>query len=131
MANIWDYEVRKQIYQKYDGKCAYCGYSLDGDYTIDHIEAPRRYETAVRWQLEVLENYNPCCRSCNSSKSYYDLDEWRERLEYKKKRAYDESAHVRILSRFGVLKISPDPVVFYFEKVESATKDIQTNPDSE
>ena len=109
MAKIDNKKVRQQIFNKYGGHCAYCADFLGKRFTIDHIQA-----RSMEGKDEIY-NYNPCCYSCNSSKSSYSLEQWRQRLESKYDRLMRGSSHFRILSRFRVILKAKDKVIFYFE----------------
>ena len=63
-----------------------------------------------------MDNYNPSCRSCNSSKGTFTLENWRKEIELKKKRIVRDSSTFRILRRFELIKLIDEPVKFYFEK---------------
>ena len=65
-----------------------------------------------------IENYNPSCRSCNSSKSTFTLENWRKEIELKKKRIIRDSSTFRILQRFKLINLIDEPVnEFYNHKV--------------
>lgn len=123
MAKISNKKVRELIFNKYNGHCAYCGCKLTNkNYTIDHIEPKfRQYSNSElkafnreRGKCEV-ENYNPCCASCNSSKSTFTIEKWREEIGKKYDRLIRDSSGFRLLIRFNLIKKHND-VIFYFEK---------------
>lgn len=67
-------KTRNIIYNKYNGRCAYCGCKLDFEnFSIDHIIPKWRkndddflsYLNIERGKCKI-ENYNPSCNSCNS-----------------------------------------------------------------
>ena len=115
MSKIDNKKVRKEIYNKYDGRCAYCGCVLKGVFTIDHIEPKRRGSKGI-YGLDKIENYNPCCYSCNSSKSVYTIEKWRNKLIEDVNRLRRDSSKYRILERFGILAQVEFELKFYFEK---------------
>lgn len=69
--------VKELVWDKTDGKCWYCGVTLDEDhrklngFTTDHIEAK------CNGGEHRLENLVPCCRQCNSGKSGMNLENYR------------------------------------------------------
>lgn len=60
-------EKRKTVYEKYGGRCAYCGCEIEyKDMQNDHIEPIYKYETAYQtgnsdW-LDDVKNLLPACR---------------------------------------------------------------------
>ena len=118
MTKISDKNVRKLIYSKYNCNCAYCGRGLTSkNFTIDHIYPKRRHlRDKNKKGLDILENYNPCCKSCNSSKASYELEVWREQIKLKHIRLLRDSSSYRLLNRFELITIKED-VEFYFEKL--------------
>lgn len=118
-------ETRRAIYLKYDGKCAYCGTELtSSNFTIDHIEPLRRgYSNTELDRYKIhrgkncAENYNPCCFSCNSSKSTYTLERWRDEISKKFDRLKRDVPGYNLLYRFGLITEHKDGVTFYFERI--------------
>lgn len=113
---------RVLVFQKYGGKCAYCGCELNNtNFNVDHINplyrGIKQHHLRVEKGSSKIENLNPSCFSCNSSKSTYTIEQWRQELELKTKRLLRDSSQFRIALRFGLVKESKKNVVFYFEKV--------------
>jgi len=113
--DLSDKKLREFIFNKYGGKCAYCGCKLTR-FHIDHIRPIKRYDMGNddKTKLEIL-NLNPSCPSCNISKSYFELEDWRKELELKIERIKRDSPTFRHLLNFGLVKIVNYNVVFYFE----------------
>lgn len=61
----WD-----RLIMRFDNKCAYCGCSLDGCLTIDHVIP------VAKGGRHTIGNLVPACKSCNSSKRDLLLFEW-------------------------------------------------------
>lgn len=115
MTKISDKKVRLLIYSKYKGHCAYCGCKLKPSiFTIDHIK-PKRRGDKTNNGADSIDNYNPCCLSCNSSKATFSIEAWRKEIELKYDRLIRDSSQFRILNRFGLIK-RQNEVIFYFEK---------------
>lgn len=114
-----DINIRKIVRNKYNNHCAYCGCILtDKNFTIDHIEPKRRNDYLGRkGGPDSIENFNPCCLSCNSSKHTLSIEKWRKELENKFDRLLRDSATFRILYRFSLIS-KKNEVIFYFEKHE-------------
>lgn len=118
MDKISNYKIRDLIYNKYAGKCAYCGYEIERNkFHIDHIK-PKRRHLKEFYGTDELENYNPSCKSCNSSKGAFDLEDWRREISLKELRLFNNESNYRICLRFDLVKKTDNNVKFYFEKVE-------------
>lgn len=122
-------DIRLIVYEKYDGHCAYCGCILDlNKFTIDHIEpkfrnySDRELERYGRERGEDdVDNFNPSCKSCNSSKSTFTVEKWRKEINLKFERCKKYNYAFRLLFRFGMIKYNHD-CVFYFEKHDRLIK---------
>ena len=124
MANIDNKNVRKIVLNKYGGKCAYCGCDLLDKLTIDHIVPKRRHDEKHPCKgKDIIDNYNPACYSCNSSKGTFTLNQWRDQLELQHDRCIMDSATFRSLLRFGQVEIIKRKVTFYFEKIKDLNYD--------
>lgn len=63
---------RQLTYEKYGGRCAYCGKEItDRWFQVDHIVPVHRGGT------NDLANLNPACERCNHWKSGFLVDEFR------------------------------------------------------
>jgi 5-methylcytosine-specific restriction endonuclease McrA len=117
-------EHRNIVFYKYNGKCAYCGTDLDtfNKFHVDHIKPIRRdLKGSDRDKYDLgkscLENYNPSCLSCNSSKSTLDLEKWRTQISKKYKSLLKSNSSFRLLDRFGIIEDKEKKVKFYFETI--------------
>lgn len=109
---------RLLIFNKYAGKCAYCGCGLTmNTLSIDHIIPLRRNMRNCVQGENTIDNCNPSCRGCNSSKSSMDLEKWRNDLSKKLLRLERDSCTYRLAKRFGMIKELSSSVKFYFEKI--------------
>ena len=105
-------EYRLKIYNKYNGRCAYCGNKITyKQMQKDHILAIHR------GGKDEICNYNPACRSCNSTKDTYTIEEFRERLIKDVNRLRRDSSKFRILERFGIVGQLKTDLEFYFEQL--------------
>lgn len=120
MANIDNKNIRRLIYNKFNGHCAYCGCELNSSFTIDHIQPKRRGYYRTQHNIikgeDKIDNYNPSCYSCNSSKNELTIEKWRKELELKVYRLNRDSSQYRIAKRFGLIIETENTVIFYFEK---------------
>ena len=124
---------REQLFHKFGGKCAYCGCELSKKWHVDHIQPVIRDIEIVKkggyWtrrsknthhnpHLETLDNLNPACVACNIHKSSFSLEFFREILSKKLEQLEEYSKDYRFAIKFGLIKPTPKPIVFYFEKIK-------------
>lgn len=123
---------REALRQKYGCKCGYCGEDLTKMHA-DHIEPVQRITTdpwgrplpaderrMINPERNIFGNMMPACAPCNLSKGGYKLEEWRRMLERSHEIVAREKSIFRAGVRFGVIKVTSDPVVFHFEKVQNS-----------
>ena len=111
---------RLKTFDKYGGKCAYCGTSLTlKQMQVDHIYPRRRGDIKNDKIINGenhLSNYNPSCRSCNASKSTFSIDDWRKQIEAKISSLRRDSSSFRMCERFQMIVVLNPNVTFYFEE---------------
>jgi len=125
---------RERIYQKFDGRCAYCGCDLPDKWHIDHIQPIFRGEGETtgfmfngKWVqknrkeyagTDTEDNLYPACPQCNIAKSNLTVEEFRESILYTTEylRRYD--AKFRLAERYGVIESFNSNIVFCFERLE-------------
>jgi len=107
-------DVRKKIYNKYAGRCAYCGVVLPNNWQIDHIKPVKGIRGKA--DLNTISNFNPSCKKCNASKGDKNIEQWREMLQKHLHEAKDKSTAMRIC--FKNTNFNYLPVTFYFESEE-------------
>ena len=113
---------REKLKQKYGGNCAYCGCELGDKWHADHL-APiyRGYEDSCEIShrgKDEINNLMPACVSCNLSKSTFSLEMWRNEINEKVDRLKKYEKNFRLVLAFNQIKLTNDPVVFYFEKFD-------------
>lgn len=130
-------QQRLDIYNKYDGKCAYCGHDIEQlkDMQIDHIIPKRNFNDYMnngeeykkmkipyfllhltKDDLNHFDNLNPSCRVCNKKKDAYSLENFRQLLEDQINQLNKYSSQYRIAKRYGFVEEKPHKIKFYFEK---------------
>ena len=108
-------EQRKQVYDMFNGHCAYCGCEIAlSDMQVDHIVSLHRDGA------DDLSNMFPACRSCNKYKSTLTLDGFRKALERMPTVLQRDSTTYRIAVRYGLIIPNEHKVEFYFEKALKA-----------
>jgi hypothetical protein len=129
--------IRQRVFNKYGGKCAYCGCELEKGWHIDHNEPVRRgwkykrdengnrivvdYEF-VKEYYEVhpernhTENYMPSCPSCNINKHSDTIEEFRESIQGYLRSLNLRMVQYKMVKKYGLIEETNKPVVFYFEQ---------------
>jgi 5-methylcytosine-specific restriction endonuclease McrA len=105
---------RQEVYQKYDGHCAYCGKEIEfKDMQVDHIK-PKRNNSD---HIEDEKNKNPACRRCNHYKRAHTLETFRHMLETLHERVRKVYIN-NVAEDYGIIKVQEWDGKFYFKKVD-------------
>lgn len=124
-------EKRNLIYNKFDGRCAYCGEELQKGWHVDEFLPVKRN---MRWNKAKtayvhdgtyefperlhIDNQMPSCPSCNINKHSMSLEEFRFLIENFITSLNRDSTQYKIAKRYGlIMEVQKPEVVFYFEKV--------------
>ena len=111
---------RELIFNKYNGKCAYCGCELKKGFHVDHIEPIVRNwlnGTCEKPENENLQNYNPSCPSCNIQKNSYTLEQFRENIKQFVNSLNQYSTQYKFAKKYGLVSENDIEVKFHFETV--------------
>jgi len=121
---------REKIYNKFGGKCAYCGCDLQKGWHIDHIEPIVRdskwnkdkgiFEqtgTCRKPENETMENCNPACASCNVQKNSHTLEQFRRNIKQFIASLNQYSTQYKFAKRYGLVSENDIEVTFYFEQL--------------
>lgn len=128
-------ETRKKIFDKFGGRCAYCGCELQKGWHVDEIEPVRRnwkYEYdeskgrdirkitgAVHPERFNIDNQNPACASCNINKHSNSLEGFRACIAGYMKHLNGISTQYKIAKRYGLIQETGIEVKFYFETINN------------
>jgi len=125
-------EQRKIIFDKYNGRCAYCGCVLKKGWHVDELLPVRRNmkwnkdKTRYVWDGTYehperlnIDNQMPSCPSCNINKHSLSLEEFRNLIAGFINSLNRDNTQYKIAKRYGLLLETKTPVKFYFEYVES------------
>lgn len=124
---------RQIVWDKSGGKCWYCGCDLpERGWHADHVEAVgRAYEwkkddvlgykivkTGKQYnpQNDNIDNIVPACAPCNLFKFTFGIEAFRREIAAQVERARRSSVNFRTAERFGLIKPTDIPVVFWFER---------------
>jgi 5-methylcytosine-specific restriction endonuclease McrA len=113
-------EIREVVYNKFGGRCAYCGNHIEyKDMQVDHLVPIRRGVPDNRLYEErgkdEVSNYMPSCRMCNFYKQENSLEDFR--LKIKQMLDYKHTFATRFALRYGILTEHEWDGNFYFEKL--------------
>ena len=88
---------RKEVWDKSDGVCWYCGCNLPGKgWHADHIEPIfRGWKERHEPERNRMSNIVPACSKCNLLKSTYSLEVFREEVELQVARGRKYSSNFR------------------------------------
>lgn len=135
--------VRQAIFDKYEGRCAYCGCELTKGWHVDELEPIRRKNKFVggyqdnngEWVERRLvpdgcmhperlnsDNQMPACASCNINKHSMSLEEFRSLIQGFMKHLNERNTQYKIAKRYGLVKEFIEPVVFYFETLQNTNQ---------
>lgn len=100
---------RKLVFNKFGGRCAYCGIVLVRGFHIDHVVPLKKGGSCD------MDNLYPSCRRCNSWKKTFDLEQFREEIEAQTDRLLKRSPQYNLAFDYGLIKETQKKVTFYFE----------------
>ena len=110
---------RQQVFEKTDGRCAYCGVELpDKGWHLDHIKPVYRGHDGIHPKYrgeDTVENALPACARCNRWKGVWSVDEFRAEIGAQVARLRRDSAAFRLAEDYGQVACVMARVVFYFE----------------
>ena len=127
-------KIKAYLWQKYNGRCAYCGKPLESDWQIDHIKPVLRnmYSGEMLYpDRDSLDNLLPAIKIVNHYKGALDIETFRtwylgelhNRLKKMPKNTRIEKTKKRIeylLKVAELFDITPDKPFsgkFYFETI--------------
>lgn len=117
--------LRLSIHAKTRGHCAYCGCEFPiEEMQVDHVIPINGWSEQG---MDTVDNMLPACRSCNHYKSRSTLEGFRRNLENMPAVLARDSTTYRNAVRFGLVKPTPHPVVFYFEKLAMEAEHVNTS----
>lgn len=119
---------RIKIFEKYGGKCAYCGCDLTKSWHADHIKPIVRDSkfdrkkgkfvdsgTCRNSENEILENFNPACPSCNIQKNSFTLEQFRSNIQGFLNSLNLYSTQYKFVKKYGLVTETKMQVKFFFE----------------
>jgi len=122
--------LRCQVYDKYNGRCAYCGKEIDyGDMQVDHaiplagIWYGKDREKVANMidddSINNIENLMPSCRACNFYKGVGDIEQFRNRIKNQLSHTCIDTFQSRLAIQYGIITYHEWDGKFYFEKFKN------------
>lgn len=102
-------ETKEKVFNKYKGKCAYCGIDLVSGWQIDGED-------------DELKNLKPACKDCNTYKRGNKLETFRiyakklfnDKIHY----LFTHKSKMQVAMNMGVITHKEWDGIFYFERVK-------------
>lgn len=122
MAKRISKELRRQVYEKYDGHCAYCGCNITPEeMQVDHIESQYRAGRRGEEADNSIGNLMPACRMCNYYKGTRTVEQFRGTLKGTLLQNLKSMFNWRLAKKYRLVEYGPayfDRLTFYFELVD-------------
>jgi 5-methylcytosine-specific restriction endonuclease McrA len=112
---------RALIFNKYGGRCAYCGDALQHGWHADHIEPIIRNwtkGTCEKPENDIISNHNPSCPSCNIQKNNHTIEQFRDKIKQFVNSLNLYSNQYKIAKKYGLVTEANIDVKFYFETLD-------------
>ncbi len=110
---------RQELFEKYDGKCSYCGCELKKGWHADHLKPVIRNPLTKRMDASFNDNYEnlmPACPSCNIHKHSLSLKNFRWLIANHIVALNRDYIAYKFAKKFGLVEETGKEVEFYFEK---------------
>lgn len=112
-------KTRQKVYEKYKGKCAYCGREIKyKDMQVDHFIAKRAYGEEG---TDDISNLMPACRMCNHYKRANPLELFRTYIQEIPRKLRNNYIY-KVGVAYGNVIENEKPIEFYFEKVKGGAE---------
>ena len=104
---------RQKVYEKYSGRCAYCGREIKvKDMQVDHFVPVRKGGETT------YENLMPSCRTCNHYKRSESLENFRKMIATIPCKLAERQYIYKVGMAYGFFDGEKRDVKFYFETHE-------------
>jgi predicted restriction endonuclease len=115
-------KTRKAVYEKFNGRCAYCGRVIEfKDMQVDHI-IPQHINPKLNPNTDREENLNPSCRRCNHYKRGNSLETYRGCLTEMRRKLLDTYLG-KVALDYGMVAWIGWDGKFYFEYAADLEKE--------
>lgn len=113
---------RQEVYEKYGGRCAYCGCELKKGWHVDHLDPIKRYLKGSGCEYpdrDCIENMMPSCPACNIQKHSMPIESFRLTVTQFISSLNKYNSIYRFAKRYRLIEETGKPVVFYFESLHN------------
>lgn len=118
--------LRKQVYKKCEGHCAYCGKELEfSQMEVDHLEPIyRKLDDAecVRQNIlrgaDHIENLMPSCKRCNKWKSDYPIADFRAQIIDQHNKLLRDAPGYKLARDYGMIVEVVWDGRFYYQRMD-------------
>lgn len=111
-------KLRESAYEKYGGRCAYCGEPIQ--YTEMEVDYLKPMQHGGKMEID---NLLPSCRVCKRNRKNRQLDKFRKQLQDIPK-TLDKDCSYRLGKKYGIVQDYPEPMIkFFFETGKSLGED--------
>ena len=135
MENSVSKNTRKKVFDKYGGRCAYCGCKIKlSSFQIDHL-VPRcavknkKYygNKATEEYIYSFKNLMPSCNSCNDYKRSNKLEVFRNVYLKNLSNRLRESFLFHVAEKYGIVEVKDWDGKFYFERCNDERRPLDDN----
>lgn len=118
-------KIRENIYNQYNGHCAYCGCELKKGWHIDHLKPIKRNNiNCDNPENDNIDNLMPSCAKCNINKHQMTLEQFRSSIKKFIESLNKYSVQYQMAKKYGLIEEKNIEVKFYFEKfIEEKTNE--------
>lgn len=110
-------KTRQAVYEKFQGRCAYCGREIAyKDMQVDHFKPQRAWNKGESGTDEI-NNLMPSCRMCNHYKRAHSLETFRRYIA-EIPRKLQENYIFKVGIVYGNVQADEKEIKFYFERVQ-------------
>lgn len=122
---------RNKVFEKYKGKCAYCGKDIDmKELQVDHIIPKSTFSFHMQTRHKVpsflshlkegdvnnIDNLHPSCSVCNLYKLNFSLEDFRNELTSLMDYLENKSRKFKLAKRYNFVESKEvKPIKFFFE----------------
>lgn len=131
MRKVLPKEIRRKVYEKYNGHCAYCGKEINyNEMQVDHATAfaqeyyaneEKRKRTARMIDddsINDISNLMPSCRACNFYKGGNDIEGLRRKILGQLEHTCKSTFQTRLAMQYNMITYHPWDGKFYFERIK-------------